>query len=161
MKPRTLLFVTTMWELIIYSAAEVMYNLQTSFFFYCGCCTQHELQGMKENDRKQPWLPARTSWENILHSSTSSLLLPSPPSFSSPAAAAVRLGGSEQLLTKRRREREDGNAREMGVVLHGMKLTALHPANREHDTRQLQSIFSICGCLNALMQVQSDQSRKT
>ncbi|TKS76597.1 Tubulin alpha chain [Collichthys lucidus] len=40
----------------------------------------------------------------------------------------------------------------MGVVLCGMKLSALHPANREHDTRQLQSIFPICGCLNALMQ---------
>ena len=45
-----------------------------------------------------------------------------------------------------RGEREDGNAKEVGVVLHGMKSTALHHINREYDTQptRLQSIFSIC-----------------
>lgn len=42
---------------------EVMHNLQPSFG---GCCTQSEQQGMKGKDRKQPWLSARISWENIL-----------------------------------------------------------------------------------------------
>lgn len=65
-----------------------MYDLQPAF---SGCCTHCELQEMKERDRKQQWLPARTSWENILHSSSSSS-----------SWAAVRQGGSEQLLTKRR-----------------------------------------------------------
>lgn len=65
-----------------------MYDLQPAF---SGCYTQNELQEMKEKDRKQQWLTARTSWENILHS-------PSSSSFS----AAVKQGGSKQLLTKRR-----------------------------------------------------------
>lgn len=95
---------------------------------------------MKEKDRKQPWLPARTSWEDILHHPTiAPFLLPllSSLSFSSPAA--VRQGGYEQLLT--RREREDGNAREMGVVLNGMEVTALHPVKREYDTQQSDKAY--------------------
>lgn len=35
-----------------------MYDLQPAF---SGCYTQNELQEMKEKDRKQKWLTARTS----------------------------------------------------------------------------------------------------
>ena len=122
---------------------EVMHNLQPSFG---GGCTQSELQGMKGKDRKQPWLSARISWENILQPPPLPPRPTPPPPLPAPPPSQ-QLWDEEGLSScTPRGEREDGNATEMGVVLHGMKPTALHHTNREYDTQptRLQSIFSIC-----------------
>ncbi|TNN59546.1 Melanocyte protein PMEL [Liparis tanakae] len=49
-----------------------------------------------------------------------------------------------------RGEREDGNAGEMGVVLHRMKLTALHPVKREYDTQQSDKAYFPSGTSQSL-----------
>lgn len=127
-----------------------MYDLQPAL---CGCCTQHELQGMKEKDRKQPWLPAKTSWENILHNPiTPPFLLLSPLLCPSPPQQLWDREGRSSCSPKG--EREDGNAREMGVVLNGMKLTALHPAKREYDPQQRDKAYFpsvTVQCLNVVL----------
>lgn len=92
---------------------------------------------MKEKNRKQPGLIERT-------------FCTPPPPPPPPEQLKDREGLSSCTP---RGEREDGNAGEMGVVLHGMELTALYPAKTEYDTRQSDRAYfssvtaeSLCRC---------------
>lgn len=136
---------------------EVMHNLQPSFG---GCCTQSEQQGMKGKDRKQPWLSARISWENILQPSSS---YSSSSSSSSSFTAAVRRGGSEQLHTKRREGGWECYRDGSGPPWHETDCTASYKQGIWYPTNMVtKHIFHLSqqnACVDVIKQVKSNKTR--